>query len=764
MVVLAYFTWLGGSYGLAVTRGSITAIAGVLLLANLGLALAQREGLREDWRERRRYFLTVEIITLFFFLLFLAVRLGNPDLWHPSKGGEKPMDFSYLNAVIKSTTCPPYDPWFAGGYINYYYYGFVLVGVLIKWLGIIPAIAYNIVLPALFSMLAMAAFSFGWNVVSGGRQPRDDTGEDGEPEAQILGLPRLPVQAGIFSAIGLLILGNLGTVRMIWHGIQRLAANGSIDGVNIFQRIAWTFQGLSRLISGQNLPFGMGEWYWNPSRAIPGSPITEFPFFTFLYADLHAHLLALPVTVLALVWALSVIRGRWQWTWLQYGASFLLGGLAIGALRPTNTWDMPAYLALGVAAIVYTAFRHGNPRAGLLGDAPIWARRAVSALLSAALLAALAFVFYQPFAQWYEQGYSSIGILEIDERTPFWSYLTHWGLFLFVIASWMFWETWDWLDKTPLAHARRYAGLIRGALVSVLIGVAALLMLRVEIAWLVLPMAAWAGALLLRSGQPDGKRAVLFLIGSGLFLTLMVEVVVLRGDITRMNTVFKFYLQAWTMLSLAAAAGLVWLLPTVASHWRAGWRTGWQTILIALVFGAALFPLLGGTDKIRDRMSRESPNTVDGMMYMAFSRYHDFGQPLELVEDYRAIIWMQEHIEGSPVIVEGHVSEYRWGSRYTIYTGLPGVVGWNWHQRQQRGVVSSTWVTDRVAQISEFYETTDATVALNFLKRYDVGYIIVGQYERAMYNPVGLFKFEEWNGSLWDEVYRDGATVLYKVR
>jgi hypothetical protein len=96
--------------------------------------------------------------------------------------------------------------------------------VLIKWLGIVPSIAYNIILPALFSMLAMAAFSFGWNVVSGRRQPRDDTGEDIEPEALIWGLPSRPFLAGIFSAVGLLILGNLGTVRMIWNGLQRLAA------------------------------------------------------------------------------------------------------------------------------------------------------------------------------------------------------------------------------------------------------------------------------------------------------------------------------------------------------------------------------------------------------------------------------------------------------------------------------------------------------------------------------------------------------------
>ena len=75
------------------------------------------------------------------------------------------MDFSYFNAVLKSTTFPPYDPWFAGGYINYYYYGFVMVGVPVKWLGIVPAIAYNLILPTLFALLALGAFSMGWNLL-----------------------------------------------------------------------------------------------------------------------------------------------------------------------------------------------------------------------------------------------------------------------------------------------------------------------------------------------------------------------------------------------------------------------------------------------------------------------------------------------------------------------------------------------------------------------------------------------------------------------
>ena len=72
------------------------------------------------------------------------------------------------------------------------------------------------------------------------------------------------------------------------------------------------------------------------------------------------------------------------------------------------------------------------------------------------------------------------------------------------------------------------------------------------------------------------------------------------------------------------------------------------------------------------------------MAYMYYAQYDYNGQRLVLNEDYRAIRWMQDHIKGSPVIVEANCPEYRWCTRFTIYTGLPGVVGWNFHQRQQR--------------------------------------------------------------------------------
>ena len=187
----------------------------------------------------------------------------------------------------------------------------------------------------------------------------------------------------------------------------------------------------------------------------------------------------------------------------------------------------------------------------------------------AVLLVGLSFLFYQPFAQWYGQGYTSFELWTGD-HSPFWSYLTHWGLFLFVIVSWMVWETLDWMAKTPvsaLKKLRPYVGLIGFVLVMLVVAIFVLLIKGVQIAWLVLPLMVWSAILILRPGQPDVKRLVLFFIGTALTLTLAVELVVLKGDIGRMNTVFKFYLQAWTLFSLSAAAGLIWLLPAVIQEW-----------------------------------------------------------------------------------------------------------------------------------------------------------------------------------------------------
>lgn len=774
LLLWGWFSWLAGSAGISYSRTTIAVCLGLVALIGAWLAYRQRDELREEWRTKKKYFLTVELLFLFFFLFDLGIRLGNPDMWHPSKGGERPMNFSYFNAILRSTTFPPYDPWFAGGYINYYYFGYVIFGTPVKLLGILPSIAWNLLLPTLYAVLALSAFSVGWNLVHDGRPAQGGKGGSFLLQPAFL--------AGFGAAAAMVLLGNLGIVRLLYQGFQRVGAPGGllVDG-DFFQRLGWAVKGFFQVLAGVRLPIGRGDWYWFPSRVIPApgdvEPITEFPLFTFLYSDMHAHNLSMPVEVLSIAWVLSILRGRFQRrSPLDLALCFLFGGLVIGALYPINLSDIYTYLPLAFVALTYTIWRYVDVTAiPWLKRLPPWLARLLLSSAGVLTLTLLAYLMYQPYRHWYVQAYGRVAWWK-GTRTPLSSYLTHWGVFLFVIVSWMVWETREWMAATPLSALRRlkpYVGLILTLLlilflvmivqqISVVLPSNYAPWRGISVIWLVLPLAAWAGVLLLRPNLPDARRAVLFLIGTALMLTLMVEVVVVSGDIGRMNTVFKFYLQAWILFGLSAAAAFAWLLPEMAK-WTFRWRSFWQLIATLLFTFSGLFLLLGGMDKIQDRMTPSAPHTLDSMTYMATSQYFDYGVMMDLGEDYRAIQWLQDNVQGSPVIVEANIPEYRWGSRYTIYTGLPGVVGWNWHQRQQRALTPE-WVTSRVEEINRFYTTTDSTVVRAFLVRYNVRYIIVGQLERAVYaGGYGLWKFEWFEGRFWREVYRDGQTVIYEV-
>ena len=154
VLLLAWLSWIGPSLKIVpYQRWWICSALGLLIGVSAGRGVAPA---RASWSassgEHAALLLTEEVIFLVLFGLFLLIRIGNPDLWHPARGGEKPMDFAYLNAVIRSTTFPPYDPWLAGGFINYYYFGFVMVGTLIKLTGIVPWVAYNLAVPTLFAL------------------------------------------------------------------------------------------------------------------------------------------------------------------------------------------------------------------------------------------------------------------------------------------------------------------------------------------------------------------------------------------------------------------------------------------------------------------------------------------------------------------------------------------------------------------------------------------------------------------------------------
>ncbi len=744
LLITSFIAWWLASLRIApFTPGVIWAVVLAVIALAATVGHLHRNAIIALARARWPVLLAGEALFLTAFALFLLVRAGNPDLWHPFFGGEKPMDFAYLNAVLKATYFPPQDPWFAGGAINYYYYGFVMVGAPIKALGIDPAVAYNLAIPTLFAMTACGAFGLGASFYAahkGGNAPA----------------LRRAVATGLIAATFAVFIGNGDQIRVVGPAWQKL---GGIEQ-GVAAPVAFV-TGLLKWLGGAPLPIAPWWPYWNPTRPAPEVMIAEFPLFTFLYADLHAHMMAMPLAYLALAFGLAFAAGARHWS------AIALGAASVGMLWPTNSWDYPSYLLLVVAGLALGQLASDEGQTCDLRRLPSALIRALPSVVAFVALTRLAMA---PYLVNYGSAYNELDPWGGD-RTRLETYITIYGLFLIPIGFYLL---------RGLFVGERALRIMLGAAAVVGCAIGALLApSEARVAFIAAPAMALAFASAWLPGRSSPTR-LLWLMTAGAFaLTLFVELFTLRGDIGRMNTQFKLYIQAWLLLSVSAAVALVWSVEALFAGERATaprlsqvfWRVAFTAAFAVAFFLAMLYPAFAIPAKVDDRYVRAAPRGLDGMAYMPYAvRSEEFaGRRAEfpLQHDYDAIRWMQDNVEGSPTIIEEGAAggnQYRWSARFSIYTGLPAVVGWEWHQRQQRAALGAPVVEDRVADVREFYSTTDIARARRLLRRYDVRYVIVGEMERLYNDPAGLDKFDAMveAGDL-RIAYQNPGVTIYEV-
>ncbi len=580
----AFVVWMGASTGLFLFR-AVWCAAAVIIIAGLLWFLRVR------WGSGRRFFAVSadqrrvagigEIVFWTVFVFFLTLRFYNPDSWEANWGGEKPMEFAHLNATLRSAEFPPYDPWFSGGYLNYYYYGLYVVAFLIKLTGIPAEIAFNLAQPTVMAFLGSAAYGVAATL--------------GRDLSARLNVGRLAtIAGGLMGAVLMVAVGNLG--------------------------------GFFNLFDEQ-----VGGWavVWNPSRAIDGT-ITEFPYFTGLYADLHAHGIALPITVLVIALCYSLASqsrllnlalsagpvGRWR---ALLGARLVALAVALGTLYMTNAWDIATYVLFAAASVFLATRGLRNLIARLVA--------AVGLFLVIGILAfASVLAFYLKFVALF----SSLG--RVKGPTPFWDEMLHFGGLIAIVIVGMTallcvgarggWRVWlqPLLPIVGIAFLLVFAsilnrptaeddsGLQAGDLV-VLALVAMLTLILSAAAWsrdnalggpgplpaarrLFIVAAAIVAVGAAAIGQPVfgigvaivgvGAFAYLFLPGTApRMVGLMVaagggviaalEIVYLVDnlgedpDYYRMNTVFKFYNQSWVLLALSGAGLFAWMLARLSA-------------------------------------------------------------------------------------------------------------------------------------------------------------------------------------------------------
>ena len=773
MLLLAYPVWLLVSLKIVhFNQGTILLVLGALLIIG-GVSLyrwgAELERfVKANWK----LILFSEALFLVAFFVFWEIRLQNPDLWHPFRGGEKPMDLAYLTAVTRSTTLPPYDPWFAGGYINYYYLGQFFTATFLKLTTIPPAIGYNLAVPTFFAFTFAGAFSVAFNLAAFGRKHlRRGPGFRRLPRSSLY-------LAGLLGAIFVAVVGNLDGVGQL---VERLSAASSWhlnSNLPIVDSAVNSVGGIWRvLFHGADL---QSFDFWRPSRMMPPTiSITEFPNFSFLFADLHAHMMALPFEVLVIGLAAALAMGpRGDRTSVREWGLVVLLALVAGSLRWINSWDYPPYLLIGLAAVVISERR-------LEGGAANASWRIV---LKAAILVGLSFLFFQPFLSNYLTPVS--GLDSTPETTPPHQYLAHFGVFAAVIGVWLLYllaRTWrnsvgslGGLFRAPrdqAASKRQFSSQLWfsvaiGVIGVVVIAAAGLASRGQSLIAVLLPALVIVSYLAIREfrlQRPDGglRLFLLMLIGLGLGLSMAVELVRISGDIQRMNTVFKFYLHVWVVFALVASFAswhlffILWRPAKPRSLLGSLTRGAGRLSFVALLLAAMIYPVLATGVRIDDRFV-DLPPTLNGEAFLRTAFYNDKDTEIDLSQNLAGIEWLRRNVQGTPTIVEGRTDLYRWGSRFSIYTGLPTVLGWDWHQIQQRGELG-TQVGERAQQVEAFYADPDVGQALRFILQYNVEYVIVGKVEELYYPSEGLAKFESGLNGALQVVYSNPDLTIYWV-
>ena len=772
LLLVAWVAWL------LVNSGAVEFSVAAIALAMVVVAIPSTVVLVVSWRDiagwlrdHWRMALAAEALFVLAYLAFVLIRAANPDLWHPWRGGEKPMELAYFTAVARSSVLPPYDPWFAGGYLNYYYWGYFILSIPTRLTGIPPATAFNLAVPTLFALTATGAGALAYYFVKAADGNRVDVSPTDQPDRtegwvspwrrMRRWLPGSAAVVGLGSAVMVAVAGNLDGAIQLFHIVS-----ARISGISV-PLSAFDFWLSSRAIPEipRFEPSALTPWLESTDRVDLGFHITEFPYFTFLFADLHAHMMTMPFALLALALGFAALLGvsrsgpKSIWTWICVA----MMGLAVGSLWTINSWEYPAYALLMVGFASAAAWL-------MPGELKTRVALGIALALVAAVVSYVAFLPFHSATETF-----GTGIEPTRWRTPLTNYLLIHALPLlaaFALLSATLLCAWTpWLARirgavpVPAAHQWLLLAALAGVALACYFWAAGFLTAGVLMVLLTLTCWSLAATLLNRQGSTTRSDvAALSMLAVALAIGIGVDFVRVEGDIARMNTVFKYYLVAWLLLGVAGAYGF----------WR-GWsawrfhegyfgrliRLSFAQIVVIVAIGAMVYPVLATPVRIQDRF-HSTPLTLDGAAWMLDAVHYERDEAIEMWWDADAITWLQDNVSGSPVILEAHGDQYRWNARMSVYTGLPTVIGWPWHQIQQR----NDWdlIRERARDVSAIYNTLSKNAALELIDQYGVRYIVVGDLERIYYLPHGIEKFDQMvNDGTLELAYANNGTTIYRV-
>ncbi len=641
--------------------------------------------------------LTFELIFLAVFLAGCYVKCYKPEAY----GTEKFMDYGFMTSMMRSDYMPPEDFWASGTNLNYYYMGQYMATFVTKLSGVTVNAGYNLGLMMLMAFCCMLSYSLVYEVMRmtvklRNEKKREQIKSGNDNVAEIGGGLTALVShtAGVLAGVAVTFAGNM-------H-------------YTIFAKIIPAVQNM----------LGMEvDSYWFPdaTRYIGYNPETEdktiheFPSYSFVLGDLHAHVtnIMFVLTVLGILYAWllyrrtrmdavrSGARVEAYSRWLEvFHPSIVALGFFIGLFQITNYWDFPIYFVVSGAVILFSnAIIHKFEKETLILTA-----------LHAAVVLVMSFVVSFLFNLKFDS--MAKGIAICTDHTPFYQLAVLWGLPVLVLVCYLVSTICKKKKEEPYRRRK---------------GSKPLLFQFID-----------------RLSLPELFIITIGLCAAGLVLMPeLIYVVDIYGGHKRANTMFKFTYQAFIMFGL--------MMGYVITKFILLAKNGKQ-IFCGVLTGFLLLGTVGYLGKSVESWFGDiwDETRFQGLDAAAFV-------DKENIHDSEAVDWINTNIEGRPVMLEAHGNSYTYANRISTLTGLPTILGWHTHEWLWKD--DYNWVESRKKHVQEIYEGTEEAAVKELLESYDVSYIYIGDEERNTYAVN-----EELLWSLGEIVFKNEGVTIVQVK
>ncbi len=675
IAITGYLVWLLSSLRILKFTGISCVVIFILLLGVNILML-------KVWKKKKITFtklnlkavLTEELLFLLFFLVWTYIRGFKPE----AHGTEKFMDYGFMAAMMRADYMPPKDMWFAGGTINYYYVGQFLATFLTKLSFIKANEGYNLMLMTLAAFGFVLPYAIVYNVTL---RYLKDKGAASRWKAPF---------AGVLSGAGVSLAGNIHFVIFYWV----------VPGIRSFLGITGDFK---------------DYWFPNSTRYIGYNPDThdktihEYPSYSFVLGDLHAHvlniMLVLTVTAVLFAWLLKRRKlmdegyGEEKYPKLLkeiFDPHILLVGFFIGVFHTTNFWDYPIYFVVAGAVILFFNLIFYGFHIRAYG---------VTALQGAAVLV-LSEITALPFTLNFDQISTEINLAQ--SHTPLYQLLILWGLPVAVVLG--------LLIELIMLQRRRDKGL------NLQISENSEIIYQEEV-----NKNKYTG---IKGFLYHLTISELFILTIGLCaigLVLIPEIIYVKdiytGDYKRANTMFKLTYQAFILFGTSSGFIFAKFIHKPVFTWQKKF-----TVITLILFLCTLW-----YSEVSIKAWYGNIFTVKNYKGLDAIAFMEKTMP----DDYETVKWLNENISGTPVVLEANGDSYTDNERISMATGLPTVLGWYVHEWLWRG--DTAVLNERIDDIKNLYTATDRSIAQDIIEKYHIQYIYVGKLEQD--------KFPEMNQS-----------------